>query len=116
MKKKGFFRRRRDARNGWMCLSAEDAPARGDACKNSVTRTATSRRVNFSAGSEIGACEHMRSYFQARLPPKGRSERGTPVCELFDRNGGRWKISPIKVVGGKVLRRWFGLCEASFRL
>ena len=40
-----------------MGLSATDAPTGGGACKNSVTRAATRRCVNFSAGPEIGACE-----------------------------------------------------------
>ena len=40
-----------------MGLLAADAPAGGGACKNSVTCATTCWRVNFSAGSEIGACE-----------------------------------------------------------
>ena len=95
-----------------MGLSAADAPAGGGVCKNSVTRAAMRRRVNFNAGPEIGVCECVWSYFQARLPPEGRSEGGAPVGVLFSRNGGRRKISPVKVVGDKVLRRWFGFREA----
>ena len=52
-------------------------------------------------------------YFLARLPSEGRSGGGAPVGVLFGRNGSRRKISLMKVVGGKVFRRWFGFCEAS---
>ena len=56
---------------------------------------------------------HVGRYFPARLPSKGRSEGGAPIGVLFNRNGGRRKISPVKVVDDKVFRRWFGFCEAS---
>ena len=36
----------------------------------------------------------MGRYFSARLPPKGRSERGAPVSVLVNRNGGHWKNFP----------------------
>ena len=42
-----------------MGLSVAGALSEGGACKNSVTRAATLRRVNFSVGSEIGACERV---------------------------------------------------------
>ena len=42
-----------------MGLLAVGAPFGGGACKNSVTRSAKGRRVNFSAGSEIRACERV---------------------------------------------------------
>ena len=44
---------------------------------------------------------------------EGRSEGGALVGVLFGRNGGHWNILPVKVAGGKVLRRLFGFCEAS---
>ena len=47
----------------------------------------------------------MGRYFPARLPSEGRLEGGAPVGVLLCRNGGHWKISPVKVVGGKVFRR-----------
>ena len=47
----------------------------------------------------------MEKCFPARLPSEGRSERDTPVGVLVGRNGGRWKISSEKVVGGRVFRR-----------
>ena len=62
--------------------------------------------------SEIGVCGRVGRYFPARLPSEGRSEGGASVGVLFGRNGGRRKISPVKVVGGKVFRRWFGFCKA----
>ena len=71
------------------------------------------RHANFSAGPEIGPCGRLGMYFPTRLPLKGRSEGGAPVGVLFDRNGGRQKISPVKVAVGKVFRSWFGFCEAS---
>ena len=43
--------------------------------------------------------------FPERLPPEGRSQRGTPVGVLIDRNGRRRKISSKKVAGGRVFRR-----------
>ena len=42
-----------------MGLSVVDAPAGGGACKNSVTRVATRRRINSCAGPEIGAFERV---------------------------------------------------------
>ena len=42
-----------------MGLSVADAPAGGGACKNSVTRAAMCRHVNFSFGPEVGACERV---------------------------------------------------------
>ena len=51
----------------------------------------TRRRVNFSTGPEIGACGHVERYFPTRIPPEGRSDRGTLVGVLVSRNGGRWK-------------------------
>ena len=39
----------------------------------------------------------VEKYFQARLPPKGRSEKDTLVAILVGRNGGHRKISPEKV-------------------
>ena len=55
----------------------------------------------------------MGRYFPARVPSEGRSEGGAPDGVLFGRNGGRQKISPVKVAGSKVFRRWFGFFEAS---
>ena len=55
----------------------------------------------------VGRC------FSTRLLSKGRSEGGTSVGVLFGRNGGRRKISLVKVASSKVFRRWFGVCEAS---
>ena len=96
-----------------MGLSAADAIVGGGACQNSVTHAATRRCVNFSTGSEIGACGCVGRYFPARFPSKGRSEGEAPVGVLLGRNGGRRKISLVKFASGKVLRRWFGFCEAS---
>ena len=96
-----------------MGLSAVEAPTGGGACKNSVTCAATRQRVDFSVGPEIGACECVCSCFPVRLPLEGRSEGVALVGVLFGRNGGHRKISLAKVASGKVLRRWFGLCEAS---
>ena len=42
-----------------MGLSAADTLAGGGACKNSVTRAVTRRRVNSHAGPEIGECERV---------------------------------------------------------
>ena len=80
---------------------------------NSVSHAAMCRRVNFSPGPEIGACGRVGMYFSARLPPEGRSEGGASIGVLFDRNGGRRKISPVKFAGSKVFQRWFGFYEAS---
>ena len=96
-----------------MGLSKADTPSGGGACPNSVSRAATRRRVNFSVGLDIKVCGCVGRYFPARLPSEGRSEGGTHVGVLFGRNGVRRKISLIKVVDGKVFRRWFGFCEAS---
>ena len=60
----------------------------------------------------MGACGRVRCYFPARISPEGRSEGDALVGVLFSRKGGRRKISPVKVAGGKVLRRWFGFREA----
>ena len=98
-----------------MGLSTVNAPTGGGACQNSVTRAATRRRVNFSAGPEIGVCGRVGRYFPTRLPPEGRSEGGALVGVLFGWNGGRRKISPIKVVGGKVFRRWSGFVKTVAR-
>ena len=95
-----------------MGLSAADAPAGGGACQNSLTRATTCRRVNLSSKLDIGACGRVGRYFPVRLPLEGRSEGGAPVDVFFSRNGGRRKISPVKVVGNKVFRRWFGFYEA----
>ena len=51
------------------------------------------RRVNFSAGLEIGSFGRLGKYFSARLPSEGRSKRGALVDVLVDRNGGCRKIS-----------------------
>ena len=59
------------------------------------------RMVNFSVAPEIGTCGRVGRYFPTRLPPEGRSEGGSPVGVLFGRNGGRRKISPVKVAGSK---------------
>ena len=96
-----------------MGLSAADAPAGGGACQNSLTHATTRRRVNLSSRLEIGVCGLMGRYFPTMLPLEGRSEGGAPVDVFFSRNGGRRKISPVKVVGDKVFRRWFGFYEAS---
>ena len=88
-----------------MGLSAADAPTGGSACKNIVTRAATRRRVDFSAEPKIGTCEHVCSCFPMRLSPEGRSEEVALDGVPFDRNGGHRKISLVKVVGSKVLRR-----------
>ena len=75
-------------------------------CKQCLTRChALARELKRRTGDQ--------RYFPTRLPPEGRSEGGTPVGVLFDYNGGRRKISLVKVVGGKVFRRWFGFYEAS---
>ena len=42
-----------------MGLSAADAPAGGGACKNSVTRAATCRRVNSCTEQGIDECERV---------------------------------------------------------
>ena len=60
------------------------------------------RHANFSVGLEIGACGCVGMYFPARLTSEGRSEGGAPVGVFFSHNGGRQKISPVKVVDGKV--------------
>ena len=96
-----------------MDSSVTNALARGGTCPNSVSRATTLRHVNFSAGPEIGACGCVGRYFLARLPPEVRSEGDALVGVLFGRNGGHQKISPKKVAGNKVFRRWFSLCEAS---
>ena len=96
-----------------MGLSAAIAPTGGGACKNSVTSAATRQRVDFSTGPEIGACEPVCKCFPARHPPEGRSEGVALVGVIFGQNEGRRKNSPVKVVGDKVLHRWFGFCEAS---
>ena len=88
-----------------MGLSAVDAPVGGGTCPYSVSRAATRWRVNFSPRLEIGACGHVGRYFSVRLPPNGRLEGGALVGVLFGRNGGRRKISPVKVSGSKVFRR-----------
>ena len=69
-----------------------DAPARGGVWSNSGSCVATRQRVNFNAEPEIDARGRwVGRYFQAKLPPKGRLERGTPVGVLVGRNGGHWK-------------------------
>ena len=45
----------------------------------------------------------------ARFPLEGRSVRDAPVGVLVCRNRGHQKISPEKVVGNKVFRRWLWL-------
>ena len=60
--------------------------------------------VNFSDGPEIGMCGRVGRYFSTRLPSEGRSEGGALVGVLFGRNGGRRKISSVKVSDGKVFR------------
>ena len=96
-----------------MGLSAADAPAGGGTCPNNVSRATTCQRLNFSTRQEIDACGHIGRYFLTRLSPEGRSEGGAPIGVLFGHNGGRRKISSVKVSGEKVFRRWFGFCEAS---
>ena len=60
--------------------------------------------MNFSDGSEISVCGRVGRYFSARLPSEVRSEGGALVGVLFGRNGGRRKISSVKVADGKVFR------------
>ena len=72
----------------------------------------THRRVNFSAGVKIGACQRVERCFPARFPPECISERDAHVGVLVDRNGGRRKILPEKVVNIRVFRGGCGFCEA----
>ena len=48
--------------------------------------------MNFYIGLEINACRSVEKAFPARLPPKGRSKRDTPVGVLVGQNGGRRKL------------------------
>ena len=50
-------------------------------------------------------------YFQARLPPKGRSERGAPVGVLVGQNGGHWK----KLLTAEYSNKRCGLPELTTR-
>ena len=84
-----------------MGLLAVDAPTGGGTCK----KQCHTRRHALARGflRRIGD-RRVCSCFPARLPLEGRSEGVTSVGVLFDRNGGRRKISSVKVAGGKVLR------------
>ena len=64
---------------------------------NSASHVATCRRVHFSIGLKICACQCVEKCFSARLPSEGRSERDAHVGELVGR-----KISSEKDVGDRV--------------
>ena len=88
-----------------------DALAGGGVWPNSGSHAVKRQHVNFSVGSEIGACGCVGRCFRTRLPLEGRSERGVPVGVLVGRNGGRRTISSEKVARGRVFRRWLWVAE-----
>ena len=74
-------------------LAANDT-AGGGVRPNSASCAATRRPMNFGAGLEIGACQHVVRCFPTRLPSEDRSERDAPVGVLVVWNEGPWKKLP----------------------